>query len=127
MCTSLISRMNALKEITKMIEDTAGRKENRTAICHDTILKWLVDNKVLTVALEGKHLFTYVWMKQIISWFAYDDTTEKCRNKSSASLFQLGCITFDIPKYLFYCFINNCHLVLILDYVRSSYKYYGIK
>ena len=46
--------MNALKEITKMIEDSTGNKETRTAICHDTILGWLVDNKVLSVALEGK-------------------------------------------------------------------------
>ncbi|XP_071490931.1 ubiquitin carboxyl-terminal hydrolase 24-like [Diadema antillarum] len=47
------AKMNSLKEITKMIEDTGISSKNRNAIEEDVILSWLVDNKVLSIAMEG--------------------------------------------------------------------------
>ncbi|XP_041474973.1 ubiquitin carboxyl-terminal hydrolase 24-like isoform X2 [Lytechinus variegatus] len=50
------AKMNSLKEITKMIEDTSISSRNRNAIEEEVILDWLVDNKVLSrlvIALEG--------------------------------------------------------------------------
>lgn len=47
------ARMNALKEVTKLIEDATSNKVSKTAIDYKTILHWLVENKVLSIALEG--------------------------------------------------------------------------
>ncbi|XP_071800380.1 ubiquitin carboxyl-terminal hydrolase 24-like isoform X2 [Asterias amurensis] len=46
------AKMNSLKEITKLIEDSSARS-NRNAIQEDVILDWLVEKKVLSIALEG--------------------------------------------------------------------------
>ncbi|XP_070196439.1 ubiquitin carboxyl-terminal hydrolase 24-like isoform X2 [Littorina saxatilis] len=45
--------MNALKEVTKLIEESSGTKISRIAIHHDKILDWLVEHHILSVALEG--------------------------------------------------------------------------
>ena len=45
--------MNGLKEITKMIEESSGTKIPKTAIYQRKITDWLLENKVLSVALEG--------------------------------------------------------------------------
>ncbi|XP_038074652.1 ubiquitin carboxyl-terminal hydrolase 24-like isoform X2 [Patiria miniata] len=46
------AKMNSLKEITKLIEDSSARN-HRTAIQEEVVLNWLVDKKVLSIALEG--------------------------------------------------------------------------
>lgn len=47
------SKMNALKEVTKLIEECSATKMSRTAIHPDKILDWLVEHHILSVALEG--------------------------------------------------------------------------
>ena len=53
------ARMNSLKEVTKLIEDSSRTKVGKTAINHARILGWLVNNKVLSIALEGK----FAWLE----------------------------------------------------------------
>ncbi|XP_071953763.1 ubiquitin carboxyl-terminal hydrolase 24-like [Antedon mediterranea] len=45
------AKMNSLKEIRKMIDESTTSR--RTAMEEDVIADWLVENKILTVALEG--------------------------------------------------------------------------
>ncbi|XP_033116308.1 ubiquitin carboxyl-terminal hydrolase 24-like [Anneissia japonica] len=45
------AKMNSLKEIRKMIDESTTSR--RTAMEEDVIADWLVDNGILTVALEG--------------------------------------------------------------------------
>ncbi|XP_046339329.2 ubiquitin carboxyl-terminal hydrolase 24-like isoform X2 [Haliotis rufescens] len=47
------AKMNSLKEVTKLIEDSSGTKVSKTAMRSDRILEWLVDCKILSIALEG--------------------------------------------------------------------------
>ncbi|XP_064607447.1 ubiquitin carboxyl-terminal hydrolase 24-like isoform X2 [Liolophura sinensis] len=47
------AKMNSLKEVTKLIEDSTGSKVPKTAIGMEKILEWLVDNRLLSIALEG--------------------------------------------------------------------------
>ncbi|XP_060555692.1 ubiquitin carboxyl-terminal hydrolase 24-like isoform X1 [Ruditapes philippinarum] len=49
------AKMNSLKEVTKLIEDSTSAKNPRqkTAIPANKIQEWLVENKVLSIALEG--------------------------------------------------------------------------
>ncbi|XP_022101626.1 ubiquitin carboxyl-terminal hydrolase 24-like isoform X2 [Acanthaster planci] len=46
------AKMNSLKEIAKLIEDSSTRN-HRTAIQEEVVLNWLVDKKVLSIALDG--------------------------------------------------------------------------
>lgn len=41
-------------QVTKLIDDTTPNKVSKTAIDYKTILQWLVENKVLSIALEGR-------------------------------------------------------------------------
>lgn len=43
-------------QVTKLIEDATSNKVSKTAIDYKTILHWLVENKVLSIALEGKDI-----------------------------------------------------------------------
>ncbi|XP_064415907.1 ubiquitin carboxyl-terminal hydrolase 24 isoform X2 [Latimeria chalumnae] len=45
------AKMNSLKEVTKLIEDSC--KSLKIAIDTDRLLDWLVENSVLSIALEG--------------------------------------------------------------------------
>ncbi|XP_014661859.1 PREDICTED: ubiquitin carboxyl-terminal hydrolase 24-like [Priapulus caudatus] len=47
------ARMNSLKEVTKLIDDSTSTKPVKHAIDSEKILDWLVNNKVLSIALEG--------------------------------------------------------------------------
>ncbi|XP_052775472.1 ubiquitin carboxyl-terminal hydrolase 24-like isoform X3 [Mya arenaria] len=49
------AKMNSLKEVTKLIEDATSTKNPRqkTAIPQKQIQEWLVENKILSIALEG--------------------------------------------------------------------------
>ncbi|KAJ8306054.1 hypothetical protein KUTeg_016599 [Tegillarca granosa] len=47
------AKMNSLKEVTKLIEDATTSKMPKTAIEVKKISEWLVENKVLSIALEG--------------------------------------------------------------------------
>jgi hypothetical protein len=49
--------MNALMEITRMIEECSGTQIPRTAISQHKIQEWMVDKGVLTLALEGKQCY----------------------------------------------------------------------
>ena len=50
-------------QITKLIEDSSARS-NRNAIQEDVILDWLVEKKVLSIALEGTSSFV-VWLLRL--------------------------------------------------------------
>ena len=45
-------RMNALKEVSRLIEE-AEKGRSKNCISSDTVLEWMSHNKVLSVALEG--------------------------------------------------------------------------
>ncbi|XP_035828590.1 LOW QUALITY PROTEIN: ubiquitin carboxyl-terminal hydrolase 24 [Aplysia californica] len=49
------AKMNALKEVTKLIEDLNSTRVSKTSIVipAEKILDWLVENRVLSIALEG--------------------------------------------------------------------------
>ncbi|XP_043941443.1 ubiquitin carboxyl-terminal hydrolase 24 [Protopterus annectens] len=47
------AKMNSLKEVTKLIEDSTVAKSVKNAIDTDRLLDWLVENSVLSIALEG--------------------------------------------------------------------------
>ncbi|XP_040263747.1 ubiquitin carboxyl-terminal hydrolase 24 isoform X1 [Bufo bufo] len=47
------AKMNSLKEVTKLIEDSTLSKSVKNAIDTDRLLDWLVENSVLSIALEG--------------------------------------------------------------------------
>uniref|UniRef100_A0A8C2CHG5 Ubiquitin specific peptidase 24 n=1 Tax=Cyprinus carpio TaxID=7962 RepID=A0A8C2CHG5_CYPCA len=48
------AKMNSLKEVTKLIEESTVSKTVKNAIDTDRLLDWLVENSVLSIALEGK-------------------------------------------------------------------------
>ena len=63
---SFIFSLNA--QITKLIEDSTSSRTNRNAIPEEKILEWLVENKVLSIALEGiyslpPHFFDVIIVK----------------------------------------------------------------
>ncbi|XP_078801732.1 ubiquitin carboxyl-terminal hydrolase 24 isoform X8 [Oryzias latipes] len=47
------TKMNSLKEVTKLIEESTVSKSVKNAIDTDKLLDWLVENSVLSIALEG--------------------------------------------------------------------------
>ncbi|XP_063403289.1 ubiquitin carboxyl-terminal hydrolase 24-like [Mytilus trossulus] len=47
------AKMNSLKEVAKLIEDATSAKSSKTAMNSAKILQWLVENKILSIALEG--------------------------------------------------------------------------
>ncbi|XP_028977659.1 ubiquitin carboxyl-terminal hydrolase 24 isoform X2 [Esox lucius] len=47
------TKMNSLKEVTKLIEESTVSKTVKNAIDTDRLLDWLVENSVLSIALEG--------------------------------------------------------------------------
>nr|XP_023674608.1 ubiquitin carboxyl-terminal hydrolase 24 isoform X1 [Paramormyrops kingsleyae] len=47
------AKMNSLKEVTKLIEESTVSKTVKNAIDSDRLLDWLVENSVLSIALEG--------------------------------------------------------------------------
>lgn len=47
------AKMNSLKEVSKLIEEAASSKVPKTAIPSRKISDWLVEHKVLSIALEG--------------------------------------------------------------------------
>ncbi|XP_077980970.1 ubiquitin carboxyl-terminal hydrolase 24-like [Glandiceps talaboti] len=47
------AKMNSLKEVTKLIDDSSSTRTVKNAIPSEKILDWLVDHKVLSIALEG--------------------------------------------------------------------------
>ncbi|XP_048108000.1 ubiquitin carboxyl-terminal hydrolase 24 [Alosa alosa] len=47
------AKMNSLKEVTKLIEESTVSKTVKNAIDTDRLLDWLVENSVLSIALEG--------------------------------------------------------------------------
>ncbi|XP_034036320.1 ubiquitin carboxyl-terminal hydrolase 24 isoform X2 [Thalassophryne amazonica] len=47
------TKMNSLKEVTKLIEESTMSKTVKNAIDTDKLLDWLVENSVLSIALEG--------------------------------------------------------------------------
>lgn len=46
------SRMNALKELSRLIKD--AEKNKTTEITQEVILNWLIDNKALSIAFGSK-------------------------------------------------------------------------
>ncbi|XP_022244007.1 ubiquitin carboxyl-terminal hydrolase 24-like [Limulus polyphemus] len=52
-CPHFNAKMNGLKELTKLIEDTSVVRSTKIAINSDKLLNWLAENKVLSIALEG--------------------------------------------------------------------------
>lgn len=50
-------------QVTKLIEDATSNKVSKTAIDYKTILHWLVENKVLSIALEGKDVLYQAVLK----------------------------------------------------------------
>jgi len=42
-----------VSQVTKLIEETKAPKASKSAVCEDRILDWLVNEKVLSIALEG--------------------------------------------------------------------------
>ncbi|XP_062568779.1 ubiquitin carboxyl-terminal hydrolase 24-like [Saccostrea cucullata] len=73
------ARMNALKEVTKLIEDSTSNKVSKTAIDYKTILNWLVENKVLSIALEGNidQVQYCEKVKGIVDFLGSEITTEE--------------------------------------------------
>uniref|UniRef100_A0A8B9K721 Ubiquitin carboxyl-terminal hydrolase 24 n=1 Tax=Astyanax mexicanus TaxID=7994 RepID=A0A8B9K721_ASTMX len=59
------AKMNSLKEVTKLIEESTVSKTVKNAIDTDRLLDWLVENSVLSIALEGNLAIHYV---NIIIW-----------------------------------------------------------
>ncbi|XP_070563005.1 ubiquitin carboxyl-terminal hydrolase 24-like isoform X2 [Ptychodera flava] len=47
------AKMNSLKELTKLIDDSSATRAVKNAIPSEKILDWLVDHKILSIALEG--------------------------------------------------------------------------
>ncbi|TRZ01275.1 hypothetical protein DNTS_030119, partial [Danionella cerebrum] len=47
------AKMNSLKEVTKLIEESTVSKTVKNPIDTDRLLDWLVENSVLSIALEG--------------------------------------------------------------------------
>lgn len=45
--------------MTKLIEECSATKVARTAMHPDKILDWLVENRILSIALEGEMLDLY--------------------------------------------------------------------
>ena len=45
-------RMNALKEVSRLIEE-AEKGKSKNCISSETVLEWMSTNQVLSVALEG--------------------------------------------------------------------------
>ena len=45
-------------QVTKLIEDSCSTKITKTAIQQEKIIDWLVDNEVLSIALEGTFEFS---------------------------------------------------------------------
>ncbi|XP_015922706.1 ubiquitin carboxyl-terminal hydrolase 24 [Parasteatoda tepidariorum] len=52
-CPHFNARMNGLKEVMKLIDDTSSMRSSKIAIDSDNLLNWLSENKVLSIALEG--------------------------------------------------------------------------
>ena len=46
--------MNGLKEITKMLGDSTSERGPKTAIPQQKLTDWLLENRVLSVSLEGR-------------------------------------------------------------------------
>ena len=47
-------KLFVVSQVTKLIEDSSNTKMARTAISGEKIAAWLVDNEVLSIALEGR-------------------------------------------------------------------------
>lgn len=52
-CPHFNARMNGLKEVMKLIDDCTSMRFSKIAIDTDSLLSWLAENKVLSIALEG--------------------------------------------------------------------------
>nr|CAB3267565.1 ubiquitin carboxyl-terminal hydrolase 48-like [Phallusia mammillata] len=52
-CPHFNAKMNALKEVTKLIDETNQFTVTDTTIDRDKILDWLVDTKLLSISLDG--------------------------------------------------------------------------
>ena len=57
------AKMNALKEVVRLTEEPfqAAARGVRSPISADRITEWLVEEKVLSIALQGSLIFTNTW------------------------------------------------------------------
>jgi len=58
--------------VTKLIEETKAPKSSKSSIGEDRILDWLVNEKVLSIALEGWHVIVVLYIMEFVSYFVYD-------------------------------------------------------
>lgn len=47
-------------QVTKLIEESTVSKTVKNAIDTDKLLDWLVENSVLSIALEGKKIYRFL-------------------------------------------------------------------
>ena len=59
-----------LSQVTKLIEDSKGSKASKSAIGEDRILDWLVNEKVLSIALEGQEFYYFVKYEKYSGFYA---------------------------------------------------------
>ncbi|KAG1652915.1 Ubiquitin carboxyl-terminal hydrolase 24 [Nymphon striatum] len=52
-CNHFNARMNALKEVTKLVNTTDNSAEAKYSIEHNQVLDWVAENEILSLALEG--------------------------------------------------------------------------
>ncbi|KAF8763443.1 Ubiquitin carboxyl-terminal hydrolase 24 like protein [Argiope bruennichi] len=52
-CPHFNARMNGLKEVMKLIDDSSSMRSSKIAIDSESLLNWLSENEILSIALEG--------------------------------------------------------------------------
>ncbi|GFQ83735.1 ubiquitin carboxyl-terminal hydrolase 24 [Trichonephila clavata] len=52
-CPHFNARMNGLKEVMKLIDDSSSMRSSKIAIDSESLLNWLAENEILSIALEG--------------------------------------------------------------------------
>lgn len=71
-------------QVTKLIEESTVAKTVKNAIDTDKLLDWLVENSVLSIALEGKNMHHIVQQHKLIYIVKYlqkNQTLEPCNLK----------------------------------------------
>ena len=59
------SRMNALKELCRLIKDCEMKERSNNGLQHDIIMKWMLENKVLSIAFASMCKY-YIFVKRVI-------------------------------------------------------------
>lgn len=57
-----------VRQVTKLIEESTVSKTVKNAIDTDKLLDWLVENSVLSIALEGRKPNTYLLVFRVFPW-----------------------------------------------------------